>query len=93
MEDRKVVKNRCKACFPCPMGVVGCPNDLKPHGHGSGQVCEECGVPYYKVHPHSSVCSRGTPITDDVVHSEYHMKNQLQWKKHKKEVEKKDDEK
>lgn len=70
-------KPRCLACSECPMGVIGCNDERKPHGHGSAQECPECGVSFYKVHPHSSVCPRGTPVADDVRHTEYHMKHQL----------------
>lgn len=73
-------KPRCKACYECPMGVVGCEWDDKPHGHGCAQTCTECGVTYYHVHPHSNVCSRGTPVTNDVKHHYSHMKHQLKWK-------------
>lgn len=72
-------KERCKACFPCPMGVVGCRYDDIPHGHGGAQECKLCGVPYYQVHPHSNVCPSGTSIEDDVKHDEYQMKWQLRW--------------
>jgi len=72
-------KPRCLACSDCPMGVVGCDDDRKPHGHGSTQECPECGVPFYKVHPHSSVCTKGTPIVNNVRHEEWHMKHQLRW--------------
>jgi len=74
-------KERCKACYPCPMGVVGCGEDVKPHGHGNTQKCPECGVPYTYIHPHSNICSRGTPINMDVAHSEYYLNMQLEWKK------------
>jgi hypothetical protein len=74
-------KERCKACYPCPMGVVGCDEDREPHGHGGTRICQECGVPYAYVHPHSKFCSNGTPINMDVVHDEYHMNIQLEWKK------------
>lgn len=74
-------KERCNACFPCPMGVVGCGEDKVPHGHGSTQRCPECNVPYTYVHPHSNCCSRGTPINDDVMHDENHLNIQLEWKK------------
>lgn len=67
------------ACSECPMGVTGCDNDRNPHGHGSGQECPECGVPFYKIHPHSNICSRATPAKDDVKHNEHHMKWQLRW--------------
>lgn len=80
-KEREKEKPRCLACSDCPMGVIGCDDDRSPHGHGSGQECPECGVPFYKVHPHSNVCSRGTPVTDDVRHDEYHMKHQLRWRK------------
>jgi len=70
-------KERCKACYPCPMGVVGCDEDKTPHGHGSMQRCEECGVPYAYIHPHSNICSKGTPIKMDVVHDEYYLNIQL----------------
>lgn len=73
-------KPRCKACYECPMGVIGCEWDDKPHGHGCGQRCQECGVTYYHVHPHSNVCSRGTPVTNNVRHDYSHMKHQLKWK-------------
>ncbi len=73
-------KKRCKACYPCPMGVVGCDEDNEPHGHGSAQRCPECGVPFAYVHPHSNCCSKGTAINDDVDHDEYHLKKQLEWK-------------
>ncbi len=75
-------KPRCKACHPCPMGVVGCEIDSKPHGHGGAQICPICGVPYYKVHPHSNVCPSGTPVEDNVKHDEYHLKWQLKWQPH-----------
>jgi len=68
------------------MGVVGCDNDTVPHGHGGGKVCSECGVPYYKVHPHSKVCSKGTPVMNDVKHDEYHLERQMEWE-HNKHVE------
>jgi len=70
-------KPRCNACVECPMGVVGCEWDDKPHGHGSGQTCSECGITYYRVHPHSNTCSRATPVTDDVRHDEHNMKRQF----------------
>jgi len=73
------IKKRCLACYECPMGVVGCDDERQPHGHGSATECPECGVPFYKIHPHSTVCPRGTPVTDDVKHDEYHMKHQLRW--------------
>ncbi len=63
------------------MGVIGCDDERIPHGHGSGQECPECGEQFYKIHTHSSVCSRGTPVTDDVEHDERHMKHQLRYKK------------
>lgn len=72
---------RCKACSDCPMGVTGCEWDDKPHGHGCAQRCDECGVAYYHVHPHSNVCPRATPVKNDVVHDITHMKHQLRWKK------------
>lgn len=75
------IKHRCKACYPCPMGVVGCNEDSKPHGHGSSKRCEECGVPYAYVHPHSNICSKGTPIGDDVRHDERNLNRQLEWTK------------
>lgn len=75
------IKKRCLACSECPMGVIGCDDERKPHGHGCGQECPECGVPYYHIHPHSNICSKGTPITDDVEHVESHMKHQLRWGK------------
>jgi len=74
-------KERCKACYPCPMGVVGCGEDNIPHGHGSSQRCPECDVPYAYIHPHSNFCSRGTPINTEVVHDDYHLKMQLKWQK------------
>lgn len=74
-------KPRCKACYECPMGVEGCKWDDIPHGHGCADRCPECGVLYYHVHPHSNVCSRGTPVTNDVRHDKTHMKHQLRWKK------------
>lgn len=70
-------KERCKACYPCPMGVVGCDEDSKPHGHGNMQRCPECGVPYAYIHPHSNICSMGTPINMDVIHDEYYLNMQL----------------
>lgn len=70
-------KPRCTACFPCPMGIIGCEWNDVPHGHGCGQTCTECGVTYYKVHPHSK-CSKGTPVRDDVKHDEKRMKSQLE---------------
>jgi len=75
------IKHRCKACYPCPMGVVGCDSDSRPHGHGSSKRCPECGVPYDYVHPHSNVCSLGTPIENDVMHDDHHLKRQLGWTK------------
>lgn len=75
------IKPRCKACCPCCMGVVGCDNDNKPHGHGCSERCSECGVPYVDVHPHSHVCSKGTPIGYDVSHDERNLHYQLEWKK------------
>ncbi len=74
-------KPRCKACYPCPMGVVGCDSDNKPHGHGGAKRCPECGVPYAYVHPHSKFCSLRIPIEDNVIHDDYHMQKQLEWKK------------
>jgi len=73
-------KKRCKACYPCPMGVIGCDEDNEPHGHGSAQRCPECGVPFAYVHPHSNCCSKRTVINDDVEHDEYQLKKQLEWK-------------
>lgn len=70
-------KPRCKACVECPMGVVGCEWDDKPHGHGCAQICPECGISYYRIHPHSNTCSRATPVTDDVRHDEHNMKRQF----------------
>lgn len=81
VRDVQKKKPRCKACYPCPMGVVGCDSDRKPHGHGSSKRCPECGVPYDYVHPHSNICSLGTPIEDGVMHDDYHMRRQLEWKK------------
>ncbi len=77
----KSIRPRCNACHPCVMGVVGCDMDNNPHGHGSTKRCEECGVPYTYIHPHSKVCSQGTVISKDVVHDEYHLHRQLGWKK------------
>ena len=77
---RRNKKPRCLACYACPMGVVGCDDDRIPHGHGGGTVCEECGIPYYKVHPHSRFCSKGTPITNDVEHDAYILRWQLRWR-------------
>jgi hypothetical protein len=81
VRDAQEIKHRCKACCPCPMGVVGCDSDSEPHGHGSTKRCSECGVPYTYVHPHSNVCSLGTPIEDNVRHDDYHLRRQLEWKK------------
>lgn len=77
----KSLKPRCKACCPCPMGVVGCDMDSNPHGHGSAKRCAECGVPYTYIHPHSNVCSQGTIVSEDVRHDEYHLRRQLEWTK------------
>ncbi len=82
-------KPRCKACYPCPMGVVGCDSDNKPHGHGSAKRCPECGVPYAYVHPHSKFCSLRIPIEDNVIHDDYHMQKQLEWKKDRIDMEEK----
>lgn len=79
--QEKPLKSRCKACFPCPMGVVGCDMDNSPHGHGSTKRCEECGIPFTYIHPHSNICSRGTAISDDVRHDEWYLHRQLEWKK------------
>ncbi len=79
--QEKTTKSRCKACFPCPMGVVGCDVDSSPHGHGSTKRCEECGVPYTYVHPHSSICSQGIAVSGDVRHDEWHLRRQLEWKR------------
>lgn len=81
IRDAQKTKPRCKACYPCPMGVVGCDSDSKPHGHGSTKRCPECGVPYAYVHPHSNVCSLGSVVDNDVMHDDYHMRRQLEWKK------------
>lgn len=75
------IKTRCRACYPCPMGVTGCDVDSKPHGHGCARRCPECGVPYAYVHPHSNVCSMGTPIDTGVMHDEDNLRMQLEWKK------------
>lgn len=75
----KVTKPRCTACCECPMGVVGCDGPRIPHGHGSAKNCPECGVPYAYVHPHSNVCSKGTPISEDVRHDEHNLYRQLKW--------------
>lgn len=77
----KSVKHRCNACYPCPMGVVGCDMDSDPHGHGSTKRCTECGAPYTYIHPHSNVCPQGTVVSDDVRHDEWHLRRQLEWKK------------
>ena len=77
--DLKNGKTRCKACYPCPMGVVGCEEDKEPHGHGSMQRCSECDAPFAYIHPHSSCCSRGTPVTDDVIHDENNLNIQLEY--------------
>ncbi len=74
-------KERCKACYPCPMGVVGCDDNREPHGHGGTQKCPECGVSYAYVHPHSNACSKGTPISRDVEHDEYYLNRQLGYTK------------
>jgi hypothetical protein len=74
-------KPRCKACYPCPMGVVGCDEDSRPHGHGSSKRCPECGVPYVDIHPHSNVCSLGTPIDSGMMHDEHSLHRQLEWTK------------
>ena len=81
VRDAQKVKPRCKACYPCPMGVVGCDDDSKPHGHGSLQRCPECGVLYAYVHPHSNVCSLGTAVRGDVMHDERKLHIQLEWTK------------
>ena len=81
VRDAQNVKPRCKACYPCPMGVIGCEEDRKPHGHGSLQRCPECGVPYTYIHPHSNVCSKGTVVSGDVMHDEYQLHRQLEWTK------------
>ena len=75
------IKPRCKACYPCAMGVVGCDMDSSPHGHGSTRICEECGVPYTYIHPHSDICSQGTIVNEDIRHDDYHLRRQLGWKK------------
>lgn len=80
-QNMKNMKPRCKACYPCPMGVVGCDEDRKPHGHGSSKRCAECGVPYVDVHPHSNVCSLGTPIDSKMMHDEHNLHRQLEWTK------------
>lgn len=79
MKDKKELE-RCKACYPCSMGVVGCDDDRKPHGHGGSKKCDECGVLYYRVHPHSQVCSKAIPVSDDVIHDEHNLKYQLAMK-------------
>ena len=81
VRDAQGIKPRCKACYPCPMGVVGCDSDSRPHGHGSSKRCPECGVPYDYVHPHSNVCSLGTPIDSGVIHDEHNAHRQLEWTK------------
>lgn len=81
VRDAQKLKPRCKACYPCPMGVVGCDEDSKPHGHGSAKRCPECGVLYDYVHPHSNVCSLGTPIDNGVIHDEHNVHRQLEWTK------------
>lgn len=81
VRDAQKIKPLCKACNPCCMGVVGCDNDSKPHGHGCAERCSECGVPYVDVHPHSSVCSLGTPIDSGVRHDEHNIHRQLEWTK------------
>lgn len=43
VRDAQKTKPRCKACYPCPMRVVGCDEDIKPHSHGSSKRCPECG--------------------------------------------------
>ena len=81
VRDAQKIKPRCVACYPCVLGVVGCDEDRKPHGHGSSQRCPECGVPYAYVHPHSNVCSKGIIVSGDVMHDEYQLHRQLEWKK------------
>jgi len=81
VRDAQKIKPRCKACYPCPMGVVGCDSDSRPHGHGSAKRCPECGVPYTYVHPHSNVCSLGTPIDNNVMHDDNQLRRQLGWTK------------
>lgn len=81
VRDAQKLKPRCKACYPCCMGVVGCDEDRKPHGHGSLKRCSECGVPYAYVHPHSNVCSLGTVVTGDIMHDEHNLHRQLEWTK------------
>ncbi len=76
-----VGKKRCLACTECSMGVIGCNDNNTPHGHGCAKNCPECGVPFIDAHPHSNVCSKGTPITDGVMHNNAHMRHQLKWKK------------
>jgi hypothetical protein len=76
---KRIVPNRCNACHPCPMGVVGCTCDTVPHSHGGAIICEECGYPYYETHPHSRCCSKATPVVNSVVHSEPMKKIQLGW--------------
>lgn len=81
VRDAQGIKPRCKACCPCPMGVVGCDEDRKPHGHGSSKRCPECGVPYVDIHPHSNVCSLGIPIDSGLMHDEHNLHRQLEWTK------------
>jgi hypothetical protein len=83
VKDAQEIKLRCEACYPCPMGAVGCNEDRKPHGHGSSKRCPECGVPYVDVHPHSNVCSLGTPIDTRMMHDEHNLHIQLEWTKEK----------
>lgn len=81
VRNAQEIKPRCKACFPCPMGVVGCDEDRRPHGHGCSKRCPECDVPYVDVHPHSNVCSLGTSIEHNVRHDEHNLHRQLEWTK------------
>ncbi len=81
VRDAQKIKSKCMACQPCCMGVVGCDNESRPHGHGCAERCPECGVPYVDVHPHSKVCSRGTPIDDNVAHDDHQLRRQLGWTK------------
>ena len=83
VRDVQKIKSRCMACCPCVMGVVGCDNDNNPHGHGSTRRCDECGVPYVDVHPHSNICSKGTVVSEDARHDEYQLHRQLEWTKNR----------
>lgn len=35
IENNMKIRSRCKACYPCCIGVVGCDRDDNSHGHGT----------------------------------------------------------